>query len=106
MIEKSGIFEFANKVVDITGVYKAELLYMGEHVKEITFFPAHWSREQVISKIYEAYDNFIKSGALTELRPDGKYLIKGLTNEGIEIEMLISQKGKIVTAYPNILVNI
>jgi hypothetical protein len=102
-IEKSGVFEFVNKVVDKTGFYKAELLYRGESVKEITFFPAHWSRKEVISKIYEAYDNFIKENAVAELKPDGKFRLQGLTNEGVTIEMYITQQGKITTAYPKIL---
>jgi hypothetical protein len=87
-------------ITEVTGVYKTTLRQNGNMVKKTaTFFPAHWSREQVITKIYEAYENFIKSGAIAEIEK-GKYLVRGFTNERVTIEMYITQKGHIVTAYP------
>jgi hypothetical protein len=68
-------------------------------VKEITFFPSHWSRKQVIEKIYEAYDNFRKSGVEPLIR-DGKYYIEGAIQEGVDIAMYITKNGEIKTAYP------
>ncbi len=66
-----------------------------------TLFPQLWPREKVISKILEAYDHFIKTGAKNyELKPSGKYLVTGFTDEGIKIEMYITKKGQITTAYP------
>lgn len=94
-VEKADVFRFVDKVMYEHGFYSATLYYGEEFVKDITFFPAHWSRKQVIDKIYEAYNNCIK----VELRM-GKYLIRGKTNEGVTIEMFITQKGHIVTAYP------
>ena len=35
-----------------------------------------------------------------ELRNDGKYIIQGCTSEGVEIEMFITKKGHLTTAYP------
>jgi hypothetical protein len=100
LLEKSGVIEFSNKIVYENGFYKATLLHNGHIAKKIaTFFPAHWSREQVVSKIYEAYENFVKSGIQAELKKD-KYLVRGLTNEGVPVEMYITRKGHMVTAYP------
>jgi hypothetical protein len=101
LVEKSGIIEFANKIVYENGLYKATLRHNGNIVKQTaTFFPSHWSREQVMNKIYEAYVNFIRSGSKPNLAKDGKYIIKGTIEEGIEIEMYITKNGHVVTAYP------
>ncbi len=51
-------------------------------------------------KIYAAYDHFIESSAIAELSKDGTFKIGGLITEGIEIEMILTQKGKLITAYP------
>jgi hypothetical protein len=99
-VKKSNMFEFVDEVIHASGFYKAKLLYKGDFVKEITFFPAQWSRERVISSVYEAYENFLQSGMLVKINPDGKYVVKGFTREGIEIEMFITQKGRVTTAYP------
>jgi hypothetical protein len=101
-IEKSNLFEFTEKVMHKTGFYKAKLYFKGDPVKEISFFPSEWPRQKVIEKIHEAYGNFVKSGAPLELQNDGKYLVKGIIEENITIEMYITAKGKIVTAYPKI----
>ena len=98
-IEKSGVLDFTNKVFNEHGCYSADLIIDGKSFTK-TFFPKNWSRKEVSGKIYEAYGNFIKSGVIPELRNDGKYRIVGLTNEGIAIEMHITQKGLIKTAYP------
>jgi len=83
------------------GFYKAAIEHNGETIKRMsTFFPAHWSREKVMHTIYAAYDHFIESGAIAKLGDDGKFKIKGLIPEGIEIEMILTQKGKLITAYP------
>lgn len=100
VIEKSGVFEFASKVIHKSGFYKAKLLQNGNLIKEITFFPSHWSRKQVMNAVIEAYDNFKSTGRIPQMRSDGKFLIKGFTKEGIEIEMYITQNMLITTAYP------
>lgn len=99
-IEKADIIKFANKVIHENGCYSADLVYMGEIIKPYaTFFPSEWSREKVVSKIYEAYENFAKSGAQL-VEKGGKYLVDGKTNEGIRIRMYIKKNGLIVTAFP------
>jgi hypothetical protein len=102
-IENSGIFEFKNKVISPNGVYKADVMYNGKIAKwEGTFFPADWSREKVISKIYEAYDNFIKNGGSPDLMRDRKYKVEGFTQEGIKVVMHITENGLITSAYPKL----
>ena len=99
-IEKSNILNFTNKTFNKHGCYKTILFDKGNYVKEVTFFPAHWSRREVVEKIHEAYSNFIKTGIIPELSSDGKYIISGLTNEGLEIEMCFTIGGEMKTAYP------
>lgn len=98
-IEKSGAIEFANKVMHKNGFYSADLIIDGMKTPK-TFFPSEWPREKVVEKIYEAYHNFIKSGVIPKPRPNEKYLISGTIAEGIDIEMWVTKKGKVVTAYP------
>jgi len=99
-IEKTDILRFTNRVSYEHGFYKATLFDGENFVKNVTFFPAEWSRDTVVSKIYEAYDNFIKSGATGYIEQGNKYVIRGKIKEGIEIEMYITKNGNIVTAYP------
>ena len=104
-IEKSGTIKFVNKIFNEHGCYSAELIMDGLRVPK-TFFPAHWPREKVVSKIHEAYNNFIKSGVIPELGGDGKYFIRALTNVGMEIEMYFTIGGEMKTAYPRLPVEI
>lgn len=98
-MEKNGTIQFINKITNEHGCYKASLIVDGLQVPTKTFFPSHWSREKVVSKIYEAYDQFIKSGAIP-FEKNGKYVVEGLTQEGINIRMFITKNGQIATAYP------
>jgi len=99
-IEQSGLIKFVNKVIDKTGVYSATIIVNGTEIPGKTFFPAIWSRKQVMAAIFEAYDNFKKSGIEPVLRNDLKYKIRGITKEGIEIEMYVTQNMLITSAYP------
>jgi len=99
IIENSGLLKFVRKGVEKNGCYLADILLDGARVPGKTFFPQHWSREKVISKIYEAYESFIKSGVIP-LEKGGKYIIEGLTQEGINIRMFITKNGQVATAYP------
>jgi len=101
-IENSKVINFVDKVLNEHGYYSARLFENGNHIKDASFFPAHWSRRQVADKICEAYNNFIKNGAIIESEKGGKYLISGLTNEGVKIEMYITKAGEITTAYPKL----
>jgi hypothetical protein len=99
LFENSGVFEFANKVKHQFGFYCVDIIIEGK-VFTKSFFPAEWTREKVISKIYEAYENFIKNNDIPKSQPNGTYKIQSCIQEGIEIEMYITKKGKILTAYP------
>lgn len=100
-MERSGLVKYVNKVEDEFGCYRADLECGGLVKPKNTFFPQSWSRKQVIEKLYEAYDDFIKSGMKNwkEL-PGGKYEFYGYTSEGIKIEFYMTQTGKITTCYP------
>ncbi|MCX5924860.1 MAG: EndoU domain-containing protein [Candidatus Dependentiae bacterium] len=100
VIENSGVLQFMDKVMHKSGFYKANVHHNGTYIKRITFFPSNWSRQEVVGSIMEAYDNFKASGVVTQIGRDGKYLIEGLTKEGVTIEMYITPKGVITSAYP------
>lgn len=100
IIEKSGIIKFTRKIVDEHGCYSTILQVEGVRPVPKTFFPADWSRGQVVNKILEAYENFKVSGISPSLGRDGKYEILGLTREGIQIKMHITQDGMMKSAYP------
>ena len=96
-LKKSGVVQFANKILDKTGIYKADLNVAGKLIKDKTFFPITWSRKQVIEAICEVYDNY-KNGA--SLQPGGKWLVEGVTTQGINIRMFITENGLITSAFP------
>jgi hypothetical protein len=81
------------------GFYTVDLIIDGQKFPK-SLFPAEWTREKVMNKLYEAYENYIKSGRIPTLNTSGKYVIESFIEEGIEIKMCITQKGKILTAYP------
>lgn len=100
-IEQTGLLEFTDKVFGPNGIYRSRLVYNGQQVKKsATFFPSSWSREQVITNICEAYNDHIRNGIEAVLNRENKYIIQGITKEGMKIEMCITAKGKIRTAYP------
>lgn len=99
-IEKSGVLKFVRKGIEKNGCYMADVFVGEKCIPGKTFFPQSWSREKVINKIYEAYDNFIKSGAIPLLEKNGKYRVNAFTKEGIEIEMHFTKNGQMATAYP------
>jgi Bacterial EndoU nuclease len=98
-IEKSCVIPFANKKMFKHGFYTVDLIIDGKKFPK-SMFPAEWTREKVISKLYEVYENYIKGGNIPELGSHGKYVMRSFIEEGVEIEMYISQKAKILTAYP------
>ena len=56
-----------------------------------TFFPAHWSPQQVVNAINHAYEN---------RQLIGGNLYSG-NSDGIKIVMRINENGKIATAFPS-----
>ena len=84
------------KAPDANGVYEATVRINGKEKKYIsTFFPKHWTPEDVINAIEEAYANkYFVSGNTYE----------GITSSGISIGMHIDlETGKIISAFPKII---
>jgi hypothetical protein len=99
--EKERIFIFTNKVEGKCDTYYSDFIINGTKSRaRKAFFPAFWSREKVMHKIFEAYDNCLQSGIKPVIRPDGKYRLQGYTSEGIEIEMIITKDGTMKVAHP------
>lgn len=90
-----------NKVASPNEFYSAELLFNGKILKKTnTFFPANWTNEQVMDAIFEAYDNFIESGAKPTAITKNNYVLQGNISSGHIIEMICTLDGTIQTAYP------
>jgi hypothetical protein len=66
--------------------------------KPKTFFSRAWNDEKIISKIIESLNNCIREKII--LQSNGNWKIVGLTSEGLAIETILDQSGKIITAYP------
>lgn len=65
-----------------------------------TFFPANWSREKVVDAIFEAYDEFVKSGRALQVNRSDKIIMRGILKDSTKIEICLTKKGRIKTAYP------
>lgn len=98
-LEKSGLVKIMNKVIDKNGVYEGVVQWNGKLTNK-TFFPAHWTRQKVIEKIIEGYDNFTITTANCILEQNGVYRIESFTNCGVKIRMHITKSGHITTAFP------
>jgi hypothetical protein len=95
-LENSGVVQLLNKqVCPKTGVIKADVVWNGVKQQK-TLFPSHWTREQVIEKILEAYKNFQDVPKFH----NGKWIVESMTNEGMKIKIVISEQAKVMTAYP------
>lgn len=100
-IEQSGIITLIDKTIDDFGCYAGKPVFNGQTLSKKTFFPQSWSREKVINKIFEAYDNFKTSGATDYIITErGTYEFTAYTNEGIKIQFDITKNGVINTCYP------
>lgn len=101
-VRQSGLIEYTNIVQRPHGFYEANWAY-GNVKKSApsTFFPDHWTPNQVMSKIEEA----MKNNPKVKFK-DGQCTMTGITiAEGIKIKVVFETKngqstGKIITAYP------
>ncbi|HVX00989.1 MAG TPA: EndoU domain-containing protein, partial [Candidatus Babeliaceae bacterium] len=93
-IKQGGAILFDNVKQLKNGVYRANWSYKGQS-KSSTFFPKDWDRKKVVEKILEAAQNPTKKEAR-----GGGWKLKGITKEGIDIEILVDNKGFIDSAYP------
>lgn len=84
-----------NAVVDVDKAGVVRINYSGR-VK--TLFPAHWSEKKVLKSIYEAGANITESPVFQEW--SGNWAFVGKCSDGVKIEIIVSNSGKLVTAYP------
>ncbi len=78
------------------GAYHASFEHKGVS-KESTFFPKDYTPEKVIAKIYEALENV----NFTKYPTRGDQKVRGLTKDGITIEMIVNLTScKVKSAYP------
>ena len=78
---------------DSHGVYEGNVMIDGvKKDRRSTFFPKDWTEKQVESAIEEAYKS---------RKPDREPgIYTGQTSSGVEVEMQLTNKGQIHTAYP------
>ncbi|HRN77924.1 MAG TPA: EndoU domain-containing protein [Candidatus Dependentiae bacterium] len=100
IIEQSQSFKFINKITHESGFYKADILVNGKLLKDKTFFPSHWTREQVLDAICQVYDSFVKNIPKEIMEKGGKYVIEASFTDGVKIRMFMTENGLITSAYP------
>ncbi len=89
------IIEGSKSQADENGIYEGRVEVNG--IKKSgnggysTFFPESMTPQDVIDAVNEAYES---------RQQTGDSLYAGLTDEGIEIDMALTDDGKIITAYP------
>jgi len=96
---KNGALKFKDTIKARGAFYKSDIFYDGRLLASKSFFPASWSRNKVVAKIFEAYKNFEKSGEEPTPLANGRYRIREKIRGGTIIEMYI-KNGIILTAYP------
>lgn len=71
----------------------------GGDMKKKTFFPDHWSYDQLMHNIRQGYLEYINSGQVPTLAKNGNYEFNS-TVGGIISRYCVSKKGVVVTVYP------
>jgi hypothetical protein len=98
-LERAGLITLNVIKTGIEGTLEALVKIDGVWFDKKTFFPKHWTDETIIKKIFESLTRFYKEPVLQD---NGNWKIIGLTEESLKIETIISQCGKIITAYPHL----
>jgi hypothetical protein len=95
--EVEGVRVAERKPEDFYGVYVAALyvrtIKRRAKARNSVFFPRHWTRENVIDAIFEAYQNKSVRDAVK-----GKY--NGKTSDGMPIVLWLDKEGKVFDAMP------
>lgn len=92
---KGSVVEGTRTNPDQDGLYEAEVEVEGKKKRGnrgiSSFFPLHWTAQDVVDAINEAYDSkqFISGNTY-----------EGLTDEGIVIHMYLDDNDKIISAFP------
>ena len=92
--------EIINCEKHASGIYRFDWGVEGVRKKTSTFFPHTWSRETVQQKIVEAYKYARRYHVMPTLQPNGNFAVRGFTKERIKVNIIIDQKGMVVTGYP------
>ena len=97
---KATAIELRNVVRHASGAFRTDVKFAGIWEEGKTFFPPSWSRGKVIEKIVEACKNPVGPVLFEKGRYTNKYILSGLISEQMLINVVISESGKIITAYP------
>jgi hypothetical protein len=90
-----------SKQTDPSGLYRFEWsVDKGLNKKLSTFFPFTWSRQMVQQKIVEAYNYARNHNYAPVAQRNNTFALVGFTKEGIEIKIIVNQKGRVITAFP------
>ncbi len=77
------------------GFYKAEVLFKGKWVEK-SFFPEHWTHDQVMQSIFQAFNN-----PVSDMVKNGCRVLEGKLSSGVIIRnVLVNATGKGITVYP------
>ena len=97
-LEKDGIVKYENVIYGNCGSFEAKPIVDGVQYDRKTFFSPHWSEEQVIEKILEAFQ---APPILFEIDRNGCHKIMGKTHCNLMIKIIFDPiKSIITTAYP------
>ena len=96
----SHTLKITNKETSPSGLYRFEWGLGGMNKKLSTFFPSTWTRQMVQQKIVEAYNYARDHHYAPEAQRNNTFALVGFTKEGIEIKIIINQKGRVITAFP------
>jgi hypothetical protein len=89
------VIESTRSPPDAHGVYEANVVIEGvKKNPRSTFFPKHWTQEQVEQAIAEAYQRRVP------VQRGPAYRFEGRSTAGVEIVMDVDARGNIMTAYP------
>lgn len=100
-LKNSGLMQFSRNIMYKDDFYTAQLLWNGKTIKQtVSFFPAHWTNEQIMDAIFEAYDEFLERAKCINFVNTFFSKIKGQSKSGTMIEIVIARYGEIVAAYP------
>lgn len=95
ILRDSKVIELANVIEHANGIVEANVIYQGIRQPK-TIFPAIWESEKVLGKIFEACENLA-------FKPEfhgTNWILRGITQEGIKVRVIVTTEGLIKSAYP------
>jgi hypothetical protein len=100
-LENSGIAKLSEKIMYQAGFYRAKLLFNEITIKHtVAFFPASWSRNQIMDAIFEVYEEFVQRVGHLNFHNSCLRRLRGVSKNNVELEIIIARNGTIITAYP------